>query len=66
MEVMIKRVEPLFSRKIKFLDLKIMQGEGYVDWAIRINETSQLADLDNIKSQDLMLMKYCQGLKQED
>ena len=31
MEVMIKRVEPLFSRKIKFLDLKIMLGEGYVD-----------------------------------
>ena len=38
MKVMIKRVEeafnrlqPLFSRKIKFLDLKIMLGEGYVD-----------------------------------
>ena len=52
MEVMVKRdkeafnrLQPVFSRKIKFLEL---------------------ADLDGIKSQDLKLMKYCQGLKQSD
>ena len=33
---------------------------------MRINELSELADLDSIKSQDLKLMKYCQGLKPED
>ena len=33
---------------------------------MRINEISELADLDGIKSQDLKLMKYCQGLKQND
>ena len=32
---------------------------------MRINEISELADLDSIKSQDLKLMKYCQGLKQD-
>ena len=31
-----------------------------------IYETSELVDLDNIKSEDLKLMKYCQGLKKED
>ena len=33
---------------------------------MRINELSELAELDSIKSQDLKLMKYCQGLKPED
>ena len=33
---------------------------------MRINELSELADLDSIQSQDLKLMKYCQGLKPED
>ena len=33
---------------------------------MRINELSELADLDSIKSQDLKLMKYCQVLKPED
>ena len=33
---------------------------------MRINEMAELADLDSIKSQDLKLMKYCQGLKQDD
>ena len=69
MAIMVKRVEvtfdtlqPLFARKVKFLDLMIMKGEGYLEWAMRINEISDLADLDSIKSQDLKLIKYCQGL----
>ena len=73
MEVMVKRVEeafnrlqPVFSRKVKFLELMIMKGEGYMEWAARINQISELADLDGIKSQDLKLMKFCQGLKQSD
>ena len=73
MEVMIKRVDeafnglqPVFSRKVKFLEHMIMKGEGYVERAARINQISELADLDGIKSQDLKLMKFCQGLKQSD
>ena len=73
MVTMVKRVEeafdrlqPLFSRKVKFLDLMILKGESYVEWAMQINELSELADLDSIQSQDLKLMKYCQGLKPED
>ena len=72
MEVMVKRVDkafnrlhPVFSRKIKFLDLIIRKGEGYIECAMRIDEISELADLDGIKSQYLKL-KYCQGLKQND
>ena len=54
-------LQPSFARKVKLLDL-IMKGEGYLEWAMRINEISDLADLDSIKSQDLKLIKYCQGL----
>ena len=57
MEVMVKRIQeafdrlqPLFSRKVKFLELMIIRGEGYVEWAARINQVSELADLDGIKS----------------
>ena len=49
----------MFSRKVKFLELMIMKGEGYVEWAARINQVSELADLDGIKSSDLKLMKLC-------
>ena len=55
-------LQPSFARKVKLLDLMIMKGEGYLEWAMRINEISDLADLDSIKSQDLKLIKYCQGL----
>ena len=57
MEVMVKRIQeafdrlqPLFSRKVKFFELMIIKGEGYVEWAARINQVSELADLDGIKS----------------
>ena len=33
---------------------------------MRINELSELADLDSIESQNLKIMKHCQGLKPED
>ena len=55
-------LQPSFARKVKLLDLMIMKGEGYLEWAMRINEISDLADRDSIKSLDLKLIKYCQGL----
>ena len=64
MEEAIDRLQPLFSRKVKFLDLMILKGEGYAEWAMII-ELLELADLDLIQSKDLKLMKYCQGLKPE-
>ena len=57
------RLQPLVTRKVKFLDLMILKGEGHVELALRINELSELPDLDSIQSQDLKLMKYCHGLK---
>ena len=59
-------LQPLFARKIKFLDLMIMKGEGKLEWAMRIDEVAELADLESIKAQDLKLMKYCQCVKAED
>ena len=57
MEGMVKRIEeafdrlqPVFSRKVKFLDLMIIKGEGYLELAAMINQVSELADLDGIKS----------------
>ena len=55
------KLQPLFSRKVKFLNLMIMKGEEYLEWAMKINEISELADLDFIQSQDLKLMKYVKG-----
>ena len=44
------RLQPVFFREVKFLDLMIIKGEGYVNLAARINQVSELADLDGIKS----------------
>ena len=51
------KLQPLFSRKVKFLNLMIMKGEEYLESAMKINEISEWADLDSIQSQDLKLMK---------
>ena len=58
-EVMVKRVkeafdrlQQVFSRKVNFLEMMIAKGEGYVEWAARINQVSELANLDGINSQD--------------
>ena len=44
----------------------ILKGESYVSWANRINQQAELADLENIRAQDLQLMKFCQGLNKAD
>ena len=56
------RQVPIFTRKVKFLELIITKGEGYIQWANRINQQAELANLEGIKAQDFQLMKYCQGL----
>ena len=73
MEMMIKKVAeafdrqvPKFSRKVKFLDLMIIKGESYVSWRNCINQQAKLADLENIRAQDLQSMKFCQGLNKTD
>jgi hypothetical protein len=33
-----ERLQPVFARKVKFLELMITKGEGYIEWAIRINQ----------------------------
>ena len=65
MEVMVRKV-PIFARKVKFLELMGTNGEDYIEWANRINQKSELENLEGIKAQDLQLMKYCQGLHKTD
>ena len=70
---MVKRIEeivitlqPIFSRKVKFMDMMIMKGEQPLAWAMRIDEEGDLANLKTLKPQEIKLMKFCQGLKSED
>ena len=44
----------------------IMRGESYISWMNRINQQSELADLKNIRAQEIQLMKFCQGLNKTD
>ena len=60
------RQVPKFARKVKFLYLIIIKGESYVSWRNCINQQAELADLENIRAQDLQLMKFCQGLNKTD
>ena len=60
------RQVPKFARKVKFLELTVKKGESYISWANRINEQAELADLRNIKAQDLQLMSFCKGLNKGD
>ena len=53
------RLQPVFSRIVKLLELMIVKGEGYVEWANRINQVSKLENQDGVKSPDLQLMKFC-------
>ena len=73
MEVMVRKVGeayvrqvPIFARKVKFLELMITKGEGYIQWANRINQQAELANIEGIKAQNLQLMKYYQGLHKTD
>ena len=60
------RQVPKFSRKVKFLDLMIIKGESYASWRNCINQQAELADLENIRAQDLQSMKFFQGLNKTD
>ena len=51
-------MQPKFSRKIQFLNLKIDKGEGKLEWAMRLHEAAELADLESIKAQELKFLKY--------
>ena len=43
-----------------------MKGEGYKEWANKINRQSELAHLQGIKAQDCQMIKFCQGLHKSD
>ena len=61
-----ERQVPIFARKVKFLDLARVKGEGYKEWANIINQQSELAHLEGIKAKDLRQKKFCQGLHKSD
>ena len=45
--------------------MKPMEGKRALDWAMRIDAEGELADLQSIKPQEIKLMKFCQGLKDD-
>ena len=53
------RLNPTFNIRVQFLDIMIMRGESYISWMNRINQQAELADLKNIRSQEIQLMKFC-------
>ena len=61
-----KDLQPIFSKKVKFMDMMIMKAERPLDWAMRIDAESELADLETLKPQESKLLKFCQELKSED
>ena len=44
-------IVPSFVRKVKFLDMRVYQEEGPIEWASRIDKEADLTDLENLKSQ---------------
>ena len=60
-----KDLQPIFCRKAKFMDMKIMKGERPLDWEMRIDAEAELADLKSFKPQEIKLMEFCQGLKDD-
>ena len=61
-----ERQVPIFTKKVKFLELTRMKGEGYKEWMNKIDHQSELAHLEGIKAQYIQLMKFCQGLHNAD
>ena len=50
-------LQPISARKVKFMDLMVMKGEKPLEWAMRIDEEAELADLETLKPQEIKLMK---------
>ena len=57
---------PAFSRRIQFLNLSMLKGEGKMEWAFRLEQAAEMANLEDIQAQELKFLKYCQGLKTDD
>ena len=53
---------PSFVRKVKFLEQKVTQGKRAMELALRNDEEAELANLENIKSEELKLLEFCHGL----
>ena len=59
-------IHPTFLRKVELMGLDANPGEIPLDWALRIQEQAELGDLEDIRPQELMMMKFCQGFKDQD
>ena len=47
-----ERQVPIFARKVKFLELTRLKGEGYKEWMNKIDHQSELAHLEGIKASE--------------
>ena len=48
---------PAFSRRIQFLNLKMEKGENKLEWAYRLEQAAEMANLEEIKAQELKFLK---------
>ena len=49
-------IYPMIERKLRFINL---EAERMADTARRLDELAELADMENITTQELTLMKFC-------
>ena len=52
---------PLFSRRLEFFRAKQSAGEPFTDFAIRVRNLANMADLDKIKPDDIMIIGFIMG-----
>ena len=45
---------PIFAGKVNFLELMRTKGESYIEWANRMNQQSELANLEGIKAHEIL------------
>ena len=52
-------IYPMIERKLRFINLEAEPGERMADTARRLDELVELAEMENITTQELTLMKFC-------
>ena len=54
---------PAFSRRIQFLNLRMEKGENKLEWAYRLEQAAEMADLEEIKAQELKFLNIAKDSK---
>ena len=55
-----------FLRRVQFLDISTTPDQDPLDWKNVADQEADLVDLYNINPQEIKLMTYCHGLKDDN